>query len=175
MIHPQRYFRAVATQSLPFRLALGYFFMAQILLFVWSRPVLEILAAKNYPDPRTPDTRYGYTCVELKELYQVLGDEGRTGYVWIAIVDLLGYIPGYVTLGGAFMGRRYPFVLFAAVIDVIETTSQAYNAAYFEDGWNASVCRVGSVANFVKWSAGIVCVIVAFLDRNRLPERAHVD
>ncbi|KDO32285.1 hypothetical protein SPRG_02764 [Saprolegnia parasitica CBS 223.65] len=127
-----------------------------------------------------PDVRFGYTPVELHDLYASMGPVARRNYILFELFDIFPYMPAYVLLlstliTAGYMRLRRPVSLLAylpflsVIADLIENSAHIFTAHAFmpqqslrDMNWLLAA-YTGAAANELKWvtlvaSVGVLLV-----------------
>ncbi|EQC27724.1 hypothetical protein SDRG_14475 [Saprolegnia diclina VS20] len=127
-----------------------------------------------------PDVRFGYTPIELHDLYASMGPVARRNFILFELFDIFFYMPAYVLLlstliTAGYMRLRRPVSLLAylpflsVVADLLENAAHIFTAYDFtlqqslrDMNWLLAA-YTGAAANELKWvtlvaSVGVLLV-----------------
>ncbi|OQR88650.1 hypothetical protein THRCLA_10180 [Thraustotheca clavata] len=128
----------------------------------------------------TPDVRFGYSPLELDELYLYMGPIARRNYIYLELFDIFQYMPAYVLLLSTLLTTAYmklhgkvsllaylPF--FTVICDLIENTSQIYTAYTFQERISLHdptwllAAYTGTTGNILKWITLIASIVILII------------
>ena len=117
-----------------------------------------------------PDAAFlGYTEEQLRTWYEALGDQGREGYLEIAVLDFAGFMPIYVFLLTAQMissemvGPLVYTPLVALFFDLCETLIHCYACYSYPDIPASPILRFTSVATILKFVFLYTSIAIPFV------------
>ncbi|CAK4131469.1 unnamed protein product [Aphanomyces euteiches] len=149
----------------------------QALLFVTMRLAMALFVhraavahSKTSTSMTIPDSKYGYTALDLHQVFAWMGARGRRNYILVELVELVVFIPCYAHFLSMLLlvvhrrlGREEPLTIYlpfvAAIFDGLENAAHIYTALYFEpsgaiqtETW-LHAADVGAVSNVMKWNS----------------------
>lgn len=113
----------------PYRLHFLIVFLVSNATYLWRAQAIPVDIVEGSP---VPDSTPSYTPEQAREWYDAIGDEGRSLYLQLCVIDLCFLIPSYVLmLGTQFVATaRFPPVCYLPVVivsfDLIETFTHGF-------------------------------------------------